>query len=85
MSKRAAEKIADKFARVISRNDDPQDVIDALYHCTAFVVAQLCPDCRKRIALSFGRQLGQDAESFAADAADLEPIYNDCPHPRGLH
>jgi hypothetical protein len=80
MSDRAGE-IADEIAKVLRVDDSPQDVVDALYRCTAFVVAQLCPDCRKRIALSFGRQLGEDAEAWAAETADLEPVYDHCPHP----
>jgi hypothetical protein len=83
MSARAAE-LSDAIAQSVSTGDNPQDVLDALFHCTVFVLAQLCPDCRKRIALSFGRQLGEDAEQFAAEAADLQPVYASCPHPR-LH
>ena len=80
MSERA-DQIADEIAKVISTNDDPQDVVDALYRCTVFVVAQFCPACRARLAASISSQLSEEAERCAADAADLEPIYDHCPHP----
>jgi hypothetical protein len=81
MSERASQ-IADEIAKVLRTDDVLEDVFDALFHCTAFTLAQLCPDCRKRMAASISGQLLETAEQWAAETADLEPIYEHCSHPQ---
>jgi hypothetical protein len=81
MSERA-DQIADGIAQVIRTDDDPQDVFDALFRCTVFALTLVCPDCRKRMAASISGELLETAEQWAAETADLEPIYDQCPHPR---
>jgi hypothetical protein len=78
-----AEKIADNLARTLSTRDSLDDNIAGLYDCLTFVLAQLCPDCRRSMATSICRQLLIHAEERAADIADSdEPT--DCGHSR-LH
>jgi hypothetical protein len=62
-----AEEIADELAKVLSVQDSLSDNIAGLYDCLTFVLAQLCPDCRRSMAASICNQLLTHAEQRAAD------------------
>ena len=42
--------IADEFAKVVRYDDPIEDVLDACVDIMTFVIAQLCPTCRRAMA-----------------------------------